>query len=335
MLVDVLLQYNIVNAKCTQFIQGLINHTYLVRSKQGKFVMQQINNKIFETPEAIHTNVTTINNYLRQHNHNNLLIEYLPNKLGQYHTYFGGFIFRLYKFVDNAVNFDVTPNLQIAFKAAACFATLTANTAGLNMATLSTTIPNFHNLPLRLSQYKAALQTGLPQRIAECATEIAALANFEWINEKVEQLKTQMQLRVTHHDAKLDNVLFDNNDIILALIDYDTLMPGYFISDLGDMMRTYLPNIKEDDENIAQLYLDKELYHAILNGYLSAMEPHLTPAEKQLTHSAGTYMIFMQATRFLTDYLNGDIYYKCTKEKHNLIRARNQIALLQAYDNLQ
>jgi Ser/Thr protein kinase RdoA (MazF antagonist) len=335
MLADVLSQYGITNAKCTPFIQGLINHTYLVRCPQGKFVMQQLNNNIIKHPEDVHNNVVLINNHLRANGHTNLLLEYLPNASGNCHTKFGGFTYRIYKYVENAVNFEVTPNINIAYKAANYFGQLTANCAGLNVSQMATIIPNFHNLPLRIAQYKTALQFGAADRIAECATEIADLEDFTWINQKVEELKHQLPLRVTHHDAKLDNILFDKDDNILTIIDYDTLMPGYFISDLGDMMRTYLTNINEDEENLVLLQLDKEMYNAVLNGYLAAMEPHLTPAEKQLTHCAGVYMIFMQALRFITDYFNNDIYYKCTKEKHNLIRARNQIALLKAYHKLQ
>jgi thiamine kinase-like enzyme len=141
-------------------------------------------------------------------------------------------------------------------------------------------------------------------------------------------------LRVAHHDAKISNVLFDQHDQVLCVIDFDTLMPGYFISDLGDMMRTYLCPVSEEETDYSKIKVRNEYYQAITEGYISETESILTDTEKYPFHFAGCYMIYMQALRFLTDYLNNDIYYGARYEKHNYNRAKNQIILLQKYMEL-
>jgi aminoglycoside phosphotransferase (APT) family kinase protein len=138
-------------------------------------------------------------------------------------------------------------------------------------------------------------------------------------------------LRVTHHDTKISNVLFDQNEKVICVIDLDTVMPGYFISDVGDMCRTYLPNVSEEEQNIDLIQIDKGRWDAIKEGYLLAMGDLLTSFEKAHFEFAGSFMIYMQALRFLTDHLNNDVYYGAKYNGQNYVRAINQIALLKAY----
>jgi Ser/Thr protein kinase RdoA (MazF antagonist) len=146
-----------------------------------------------------------------------------------------------------------------------------------------------------------------------------------------ERIKTmpQFKLRVTHHDTKISNVLYDKNDKSICVIDLDTVMPGYFISDIGDMMRTYLSPVSEEEQDLAKVCIRDDFYKAIVDGYYGQMKGELTEAEKGFFFYAGTFMIYMQALRFLTDHINNDIYYGARYEGHNLIRAKNQIALLE------
>jgi Ser/Thr protein kinase RdoA (MazF antagonist) len=138
------------------------------------------------------------------------------------------------------------------------------------------------------------------------------------------------KLRVTHHDTKISNVLFDANDNGLCVIDLDTVMPGYFISDVGDMLRTYLSPVSEEEADLSKIDIREDYFEAILKGYLSEMKDELSTEELSHFLYAGKFMIFMQATRFLTDYLLNDIYYGAKYEDHNLVRANNQIALLKS-----
>jgi Ser/Thr protein kinase RdoA (MazF antagonist) len=138
----------------------------------------------------------------------------------------------------------------------------------------------------------------------------------------------KLPIRVVHHDAKINNVLFDDEWNGICLIDLDTVMPGYFISDVGDMMRTYLCPVNEDEPDLSKIKIDEQCLDAIINGYFSEMGDELTTSEKEYFIYAGKFMIYMQAIRFLTDHLNGDIYYHIDYAGQNLVRAKNQLILL-------
>jgi thiamine kinase-like enzyme len=135
-----------------------------------------------------------------------------------------------------------------------------------------------------------------------------------------------------HHDTKLSNILFDKADKALCVIDLDTVMPGYFISDVGDMMRTYLPPVSEEEQDLSGISVRPEYFRAIVSGYLEGMEGNMTALEQDQFLFAGRFMIYMQAMRFLTDFLTGDPYYGARYPGHNLVRARNQIRLLQRFN---
>ncbi|RZK70536.1 MAG: aminoglycoside phosphotransferase family protein, partial [Pedobacter sp.] len=141
----------------------------------------------------------------------------------------------------------------------------------------------------------------------------------------------EIPLRVVHHDTKISNVLFDDKDEGLCVIDLDTVMPGYYFSDVGDMMRTYLSETTEEETDISKIQIRPEILKAIYDGYMEEMSSVLTDQEKELFYYSGKFMIYMQALRFLTDYLNDDCYYHTTYPQHNLDRARNQLVLLQRY----
>ncbi len=139
-------------------------------------------------------------------------------------------------------------------------------------------------------------------------------------------------MRVVHHDAKINNVLFDiGNDAGLCVIDLDTVMPGYYISDVGDMLRTYLSPVSEEESDLSRIVIREEYFREIAKGYLGEMQLSLSLEEKQYFVYAGKFAIYMQALRFLTDYLYDDIYYSTKYRNQNLIRANNQITLLQRY----
>ncbi len=139
------------------------------------------------------------------------------------------------------------------------------------------------------------------------------------------------KLRVMHHDTKISNVLFNAENKGACVIDLDTVMPGYFISDVGDMMRTYLSPVTEEESDFDKIKVRDEYFKAIADGYLNKMRDKLSETEKAHFVYAGKFLIYMQAIRFLTDYLNNDAYYGSKYEGHNLMRAKNQIVLLQRF----
>ncbi|HEU4902162.1 MAG TPA: phosphotransferase, partial [Flavisolibacter sp.] len=202
---------------------------------------------------------------------------------------------------------------------------------GVNVAKLKITIPSFHDLSLRYQQFLVALENGNKKRRDETKEEAEALLAHKELVVQFEAIKADpaFKLRVTHHDTKISNVLFDEHDKGLCVIDLDTVMPGYFISDVGDMMRTYLSPVSEEEKDISKIVVREEFYKAVVEGYYAEMKDELSDQEKQSFLFAGKFMIYMQALRFFTDYLNDDVYYGAVYEGQNLVRAQNQLALLQ------
>ncbi len=177
------------------------------------------------------------------------------------------------------------------------------------------------------------LTSGNQHRIAASKNEIQFLKDHSWIADFFETIKANpnFKLRATHHDTKISNLLFDEHDKGICVIDLDTLMPGYFISDLGDMFRTYLCAVSEEETDFSKLVVRPTIYKAIVKGYLKGAGNMLSKDEADQIYYAGLFMIYMQALRFLTDFINDDVYYGAKYPLHNFNRASNQIKLLEDY----
>ncbi len=307
---------------------GLINATFLVTSNNKKYVLQKINTSIFTTPENIAYNIELISNYLQKNHPTYLFITPIKTSAGKPMVKNGDHYFRLFPYIENSHTIDVVKTPDQAYEAAKQFAKFTKLLAKLDVEKVKITLPNFHNLQLRLQQFMVAIKHGNTQRIEETKDLITFLSTQKSIVQKFDKLKENFKIRVTHHDTKISNVLFNSTNNGLCVIDLDTVMPGYFISDVGDMMRTYLCPVSEEENDFAKIEIRPSFYEAIVQGYLSEMETELTKVEKQSFLFAGKYMVYMQALRFLTDYLNDDVYYGCKYPTHNLVRAGNQSELL-------
>jgi Ser/Thr protein kinase RdoA (MazF antagonist) len=317
-----------------EFGSGLINNTWKIQSRtngQG-YILQRINHDVFKQPDYIAANIQTIASWLRKQAPEYCFIAPLPAPQGNtmYFDNDAGY-FRLFPFLENSFSIDTVSSPQQAYEAARQFGLFTRLLAGIDIHSIKVTLPDFHNLSLRYRQFEAALTNGNPQRIEESATLITFLQEQQSIVATYESIQNDpaFHIRVTHHDTKISNVLFDGSGKGLCVIDLDTVMPGYFISDVGDMMRTYLSPVSEEEADYARIAIRDDIFRAIVNGYLGEMGHELTAPEKAHFVYAGKFMIYMQALRFLTDYLQNDQYYKPRYEKHNFVRAGNQVTLLQ------
>lgn len=315
------------------FGSGLINNTWKVsrRDNNQAYILQRINNNVFKAPEDIASNVRLIGDYLAVHHPDYFFVRSLFTKAGDdmLHIKEHGY-FRLVPFVPNSHTVDVLQNPGQAYEAAKQFGTFTSLLNEFPVQQLKVTIPDFHNLTLRYKQFLEALQAGNPERIKDCAGEIAWLKERQYIVEHFDAMKENpaFKLRVTHHDTKISNVLFDNNEKGLCVIDLDTVMPGYFISDVGDMMRTCVSPVSEEEKDFSKIMIREDYYRAIVKGYTEGMQGALSSDEQKSFFDAGCYLIYMQALRFLADHIKDDIYYGAKYEGHNYMRACNQIALL-------
>ncbi|MDE3237049.1 MAG: aminoglycoside phosphotransferase family protein [Bacteroidota bacterium] len=331
---QVLQQYNISfkEASVLPFGTGLINRTWKVIADEQEYILQQINHKIFQHPEHIDQNINTIGYFLSKQHPGYLFILPVKNKRNETISYDdNGNVFRLFPFLRNSVSHAVAASPLIAEQAALQFGRFTRFLSDLPVDQINYTLPDFHNISLRFVQFQEAISHGNPQRISETKEYIDLLQQQYQIVSTYEQIQKDesFKKRITHHDTKISNVLFDINGNGLCVIDPDTIMPGYFISDVGDMIRTYVCPVSEEECEYSKLNIRKEYFQAIVRGYLSEMKDELSVNEIKHFVYAGEFMIYMQALRFLTDYLNNDIYYGATYRQHNLVRAVNQLTLLQ------
>jgi Ser/Thr protein kinase RdoA (MazF antagonist) len=333
MLEKILALYNIKTSDCIiqPFGSGLINNTWKIVCKDNSYILQRINQQVFKIPEDIDENIEAIATYLCNHFPDYLFISPVKTAAGktlvliEEHGYF-----RLFPFM-HSVSYDVVTNTSLAFEAAKQFGKFTKLLSDFPESSLHITIHNFHNLTLRYEQFETALNNGNSKRIKESKKSIDFLQQQKSITDEFENIvcNKSFRKRVIHHDTKISNVLFDEQGKGLCIIDLDTVMPGYFISDMGDMMRTYLSPVSEEEKDFSKIIVRENYFEAIVKGYLEEMGDELSDVEINHLVYSGKFMIYMQALRFLADYINNDVYYGAAYEKHNFVRAQNQIVLLQ------
>jgi Ser/Thr protein kinase RdoA (MazF antagonist) len=334
MLQAVLDKYGVIkgSAEVKPFGTGLINNTWVINSGSNQFILQRINNTIFKNPANIASNIKLIGDYLSLKYPHYLFVHPVQTNEQGYMVYLPeeGY-FRMFPFIKNSHTIDVVKAPAQAYEAAKQFARFSKLLSGFAAEQLNITLPEFHNLYLRYTQFETAVENGNKERIKASANIISYLKQQHGIALEYKKISTDphFKKRVTHHDTKISNVLFDEQEKGLCVIDLDTVMPGYFISDVGDMMRTYLSPVSEEEKDFSKIEIRDTYFKAIAEGYLSEMHSELTDAEKSHFLYAGKFMIYMQALRFITDYINNDIYYGCKYEGHNFVRAGNQVVLLQ------
>jgi Ser/Thr protein kinase RdoA (MazF antagonist) len=332
MISSILNEYGIKAETCLAepLVSGLINKTWKITHQNKAYILQRINDNVFKEPQKIADNIQLIDEYLKKNNPDYLFVSPLRNLNSKELTYSNDGYFRLFPFIEGSHTINVVSSPDQAYEAALQFGKFTRLLSGFNASQLHTTIPDFHNLSLRYKQYEYSLNHGDAKRINQAQALVQDLTKYSHILDVFEKIKSSpnVKQRVMHHDTKISNVLFDNVGKGIAIIDLDTVMPGYFISDVGDMMRTYLSPANEEEKDFSKIEIRDDFFKAIVHGYVSSMENELTKEEQGLILYSGLFIIFMQAIRFLADYFNRDSYYGVAYEENNLVRAGNQIHLL-------
>lgn len=332
---QILAQYgnHLSNSQIQLFGDGLINKTWKIKTVAGNYILQQVNASVFKTPEDIDENLNKLRLYLEKNNPEYLFISPLPTLIGEslVHTEEG--YFRLFPFVENSHSLNVLTQPEEAFEGAAQFGKFSRVLQDFDVSRLKITLPDFHNLSLRYQQFNTALENASAERKARSSNLISFIQDHRDIVDTYEKIVSEnlIPVRVVHHDTKINNVLLNQQNKGMCVIDLDTVMPGYFISDVGDMMRTYLSSANEEETDLSQINVRKAFFKAIYAGYMSEMGNVLTAEEQEYFIYSGKFLIYMQAIRFLTDYLSEDVYYGSRYPGHNLNRAANQIRLLECY----
>ncbi|HTR27833.1 MAG TPA: aminoglycoside phosphotransferase family protein [Puia sp.] len=312
---------------------GLIHHTWKVEVGGGRaYILQEVNTNVFQRPMAIAANLDRIGRYLAEHEPQYLFAAPLRTTAGA--VFFEderGSFYRMFPFVRGSRTYDVVESPEQAYEASRQFGLLTSHLRGFDVSQLEETLPHFHDLELRYEQFERAVASGDRSRARDSLALIRFLQGRRELVDVYIRIRhdPEFTLRVTHHDTKISNVLFDQRDKGLCVIDLDTVMPGYFISDVGDMVRTYVSPASEEEVDLTKIVIRREYYQAIHDGYLGVMGDALGASEREQFFYSGLFLSYMQALRFLADHLNQDVYYGARYPGHNYYRAANQAALLQ------
>ena len=323
---------------------GNINNTYRLTfseltGKKNLYALQYINSYVFKDPEVVMCNMRLVCDHLRQSyvddgvNPSRRMIELIPVKdNGVLHKDKSGGFWRAYHYIDGATAHDRVEVPSQFYEAGRGFGEFQRRLYDFPAEELAETIPNFHHTTKRFYAFVAALDRDLAGRVKELGPEIDFLFDRrKMMGEIVEKLDAGiLPLRVTHNDTKINNVMIDDaTGKALCVIDLDTVMPGCVLYDFGDAIRFGASTAAEDEPDLSKISLDMELYTQFVRGFLSEVNGFLTETELKLLPLGAKVMTCELMMRFLTDYIDGDLYFKVKAPQHNLIRARAQMRLLE------
>jgi Ser/Thr protein kinase RdoA (MazF antagonist) len=320
---------------------GHINDTYCAVFNQGgtpvRYILQRINHHVFKTPVALMENVERVTTHISKKvaghpDFSRCGLTLIPARDGRaWHSDEGGNYWRTYIFVENARTYDAVESPQQAFQAARAFGRFQKLLADLPAPRLHDTIPGFHHTPQRFAKLEAAIAADPANRARLAESEIEFALNHKAMAGVL--LAAGLPERVTHNDTKLNNVMLDDETGEgICVIDLDTVMPGLAPYDFGDIVRTSTSPAKEDERDLSKVQMQFPMFEALARGYLETAAEFLTKAERQLLVLSGKLITFEIGIRFLTDYLEGDSYFKVHREGHNLDRCRTQFKLVESIE---
>jgi len=313
---------------------GNINDTYRVDFEQTgtskSAILQRLNHRVFTRPETVMGNTLRVCEHLASAGYPYKIAAPLPASDGRYlHQDAAGNYWRASPFFENSFAPEGLADPNIAYEAARAYGAFARALRDFPAQTLMETIPGFHDTNQRWAFFLTTLKSDPLQRAQYAQPEIEALFAAKPIFDLISYLKktAALPLRVAHNDTKAGNVLFDRSSLkAIAVIDLDTVMPGSLLSDFGDMVRSFTPDCAEDAEE--NPILRKDVLNALTTGFMEETSFFLTTTERENLMLGAEWMVAEQALRFLTDWLAGDVYFKVNGPTHNLIRSRNQLALL-------
>lgn len=315
---------------------GLINQTYLVKTGEDvpNFILQCINHNIFTNVDLLQNNIERVTDHIRnklkaagETDLDRKVLRFATTADGKTYYFDGEKYWRACVFVEGSVTLDaVTP--ESSYLVGLKFGEFEAMLSDLPEQ-LEETIPDFHNMEFRMKQLRDAVASdpvGRMSKVASLVDEIEKDAYDMCIAERLYR-EGKLPKRICHCDTKVSNMLFDKEGNVLCIIDLDTVMSSFVFSDFGDFLRSAANTGKEDDENLDNVKFNFEIFKSFAKGYLESAKCFLTPLEIELLPYAVTLFPYMQAVRFLTDYINGDTYYQTKYAEHNYVRTLAQYKL--------
>ncbi len=330
-----------------RFGKGHINDTFAVYTQENdecvRYILQRVNSFVFKNPIQVMSNIKGVTDYIK-----NIIsqsggdvkretLSLVNAKDGNYFfTDSDGAIWRVYSFIEDAYCFQSIEKPEHFYNSAVAFGTFQKYLGNYPAETLYETIPMFHNTKNRYKNFEAAVSADKLNRAKDVLPEIEFFkARKEDCNKLVDLLESgKLPLRVTHNDTKLNNVMIDKKtEKGICVIDLDTVMPGLSVYDFGDSIRFGANHSAEDEKDLSKVNFDIELFDIYAKGYLEAAGDTLTDLEKECLSWGAKLMTLECGMRFLTDYLEGDVYFKIHREGQNLDRARTQIKLVSDMEN--
>lgn len=320
---------------------GHINDTFLIRFRENetikRYILQRMNHDIFKHPEQLMENICNVTSFLRDKiakaggDVNRETMNVIDTKDGAslFRDSIGSY-WRVYLFVEDTVSFDKVSRVEDFYESAVAFGHFQHMLKNFPADCLYETIPDFHNTPLRFRTFQKAIAEDCCGRGSEVKEEIDFLLRRENSMGVCAELGAEgkLPLRVTHNDTKMNNILMDKTTGKgICVIDLDTVMPGLSVFDFGDSIRFGANTAMEDEVDLSKVSLDLELFEAYTKGFLEGCQGSLVPEEVEQLSMGALTMTLECGMRFLTDYLQGDHYFRIHREKHNLDRCRTQLAL--------
>ena len=309
---------------------GHINVTYLAVTDKKRYILQKINNNLFTEVDKLMNNIYLVTEHVRKKCPEKTTLTLVKTIEDKPYLVLDNEYYRVYDFIENSVCLQIPRNTNEFYESAVSFGDFANMLADFDATQLYEILPNFHNTVVRFKNFEKALENNLSNRAHMAKPEIEfALARKGITNKIVSLIESKdMPLKVTHNDTKLNNVLLDEKTLKgLAVIDLDTVMPGSVCYDFGDSIRFGCNSSYEDEEDLSKVYFKMDMFEAYVKGYLSSMSD-ITKVEKACLVDGAILMTFECGIRFLSDFLDGDTYFKTTKVNHNLYRCRTQFKLV-------
>lgn len=317
---------------CEPYGNGHINATYLVKTDGEQYILQRINHHIFQDVPGLMRNVERVTAFLAEKDPDpRHSLHLVPAKDGAAYVEAEGEFYRMYDFVHDSICLDAPETDEDFYQSAVAFGSFQRQLADFPANELSETIPHFHDTPNRYRALRAAIEKDALGRAASCREEIEFALTREADAAVMMNLLAagELPLRVTHNDTKLNNVMLDaKTRKPLCVIDLDTVMPGLAANDFGDSIRFGANTGAEDEKDLTKISLSLARYEAFARGFLEACGKALTPKEIETLPWGAKLMTLECGVRFLTDYLEGDTYFRIHRPEHNLDRTRTQFALV-------
>jgi hypothetical protein len=324
--------------------RGHINDTYILTCEKNghiaRHTLQRINHAVFKDPPSMMTNIVRVTEHIRSKMRTidpglasrQLTVIGTDDGTGYYEDFEGDF-WRVYNFIEHAVTYDTLESTELAYEAARMFGWFQRMLIDLPGPVLNETIPDFHNTRSRFELFQEVLNADSLNRAKDAKPEIDFLFENAGTCDVLLDLAERGDIpeRIAHNDTKINNVMLDETTGKgVCVIDLDTVMPGLSVYDFGDMMRTATCLAREDERDLSKVTADMNMFEALVRGFAKETSQFLTPVEKKHLVFAGRLITFEQFMRFLTDYLAGDVYYKISREGHNLDRSRTQMELVKS-----